>query len=119
MKKSYITVALIACAAFSANAFAKDLPFIGERNFYIQSFHLNAVIKISKNGSTTITGCGNTSCPELYRGKFKTLIPLGDGVYVKLMPPSHVYFTDSKGKLLRDCHGGGIYKTGCITNYMY
>ena len=116
MKKLIYLVSLSTSILFSAVASAQDIPFVGERYFSISYFHVEKKKKIDALGNTSIKTCGNAGCSWNYRGKHKTLIPLGDGIYAKLTS-SRIYFTNSKGKLLDDCNAGNIYKKGCVTSY--
>lgn len=116
MKKLNIATLTVIFTALPMSIFAKDLPFIGEKYFYNYSSHAETTAKIDEAGNTSIKSCGNAGCSTDYHGKYKKIISLRNGVYVKLTS-SHVFFTDSKGKLLRDCNGGNIYKTGCIVSY--
>ena len=100
MKKLYVATMTAIFAALPMSIFAKGLPFVGEKYFYNYPFHTETTVKIDRSGNISIKGCGNAGCRFDYRGKYKEIVPLGNGVYVKLMP-SYIYFTNSNVRISR------------------
>lgn len=103
MKKIIIGIVL---AMNAASAIAEpQLPFIGKRfyNFMGGSGTLESV-QIKPNGQTIIMMYGTVSSGSIYKGAYKTLIPMGDGLYYRFTK-SNVSQVDGNGKVEFGCSG--------------
>jgi hypothetical protein len=115
MKKAILTsiLCLIVFAVFAQTKNVKP-PFIGKKEFDDIGNRTVYIITISKDNSckiqTAYPGVGSKS-PILYKGRFKQIIKVEAGKYLKI-EANRASFVNSKGKVLTDCfaddNGDGI-----------
>jgi len=94
-------------------AYADQLPFIG-KIWYSPSGGNGYVIQfeIKDNNTLMIRGCGTTSCGDIYKGEYKSLI-IPDNEYGYLFENNHIYLTDMEGNKIK------ANKNDCYSAFMY
>lgn len=116
----YLTIATLIC--LPSFALASNVPFVGKREFYLSmhvatgdipgAFYGNGGhihrIEIAKNGRVKITysGCvGAYDCITsiLYQGKYRSVMPIGQGEYVSVLNKNQIAYTDKYGNILNEC----------------
>ena len=84
-----------------------EYPFVGQKNFnFMGGSGTEMSIKVSQDGNVKIWGCGITACSTYYKGKFKPIMPIGDGQYVKITK-GKAYLLNAAMKVEVDCMGDG------------
>lgn len=116
----YLTIATLIC--LPSFALASNVPFVGKREFVPSyqvatgdispAFYGNGGymhrIEINKNGRVKITysgcvGAGGCKTSIKYQGKYRSVMPIGQGEYVSILSKDQIAYTDKYGNILNAC----------------